>query len=218
MVKLAPSILSADFSALLDSVKAVEDAGVDYLHVDIMDGHFVPNISFGPMVMKALKGKTKLPMDVHLMIENPDQYLEEFVSAGADILTVHAEACTHLHRSIQRIKQLGVKAGVSLNPATSLSTIEEILPDVDLVLIMTVNPGFGGQAFIESQVDKVRRLSEMIKSRGLSTQIEIDGGVTLNNAALLKEAGAHILVAGSAIYGASDIKARVAEFRERLKA
>jgi ribulose-phosphate 3-epimerase len=217
MVKLAPSILSADFSALLESVKSVEDAGVDYLHVDIMDGHFVPNISFGPMVLKALKGKTKLPMDVHLMIENPDEYLEAFVSAGADIITIHVEACPHLHRSIQHIKQFGVKAGVSLNPGTSLSTLEEILPDVDLVLVMTVNPGFGGQAFIESQIDKIKRLKAMIVSKGLETLIEVDGGVTLDNAALLKAAGVDILVAGSAIYGADDIQKRVAAFRDCLR-
>lgn len=217
MVKLAPSILSADFSALLESVKLVEDAGVDYLHVDIMDGHFVPNISFGPMVLKALKGKTKLPMDVHLMIENPDDYLEDFVSAGADLITIHVEACPHLHRSIQHIKQLGVKAGVSLNPGTPLAALEEILPDVDLVLVMTVNPGFGGQAFIESQLDKIKRLKAMIVSKGLTTLIEVDGGVTLHNAALLKEAGADILVAGSAIYGADDIQKRVEAFRDCLR-
>ncbi len=216
MVKLAPSLLSADFSALQDSVRKVEEAGVDYLHVDIMDGHFVPNISFGPMVLKALKGKTKLPMDVHLMIENPDAYMEEFVSAGADIITVHVEACPHLHRSIQHVKQLGVKVGVSLNPGTSLTTLEEVLPDLDVVLVMTVNPGFGGQAFIETQIDKIKRLKKMIVDRGLNTLIEVDGGVTLQNAALLKEAGADILVAGSAIYGASDIKERVDAFRECL--
>lgn len=216
MVKLAPSILSADFSALLESVKKVENAGVDYLHVDIMDGHFVPNISFGPMVMKALKGKTSLPMDVHLMITDPDQYLEAFVSAGAQCITVHVETCPHLNRTIQQIKQLGVKVGVSLNPATPLSVLEEVLPDLDLVLIMTVNPGFGGQAFIPSQVDKIRRLRTWIDEKQLGAQIEVDGGVTLENALLLKQAGADILVAGTAIFGADNITERVKAFRACL--
>jgi ribulose-phosphate 3-epimerase len=216
MVKLSPSILSADFGRLLEDVKKVEAAGVEYLHIDIMDGHFVPNISFGPMVMKAISGKTSLVKDVHLMIENPDQYVEEFVKAGADIIVVHQEACPHLHRSIQNIKSYGVKAGVSLNPGTSLSTIEEILGDIDMVLIMSVNPGFGGQSFIESQLDKIRRLRQMIDERGLSVDIEVDGGVKVSNVAKVVEAGANVIVAGSAIFGAENINEAVADFREEI--
>ena len=216
MVKLSPSILSADFGRLLEDVKKVEAAGVEYLHIDIMDGHFVPNISFGPMVMKAISGKTSLIKDVHLMIENPDQYVEEFVKAGADIIVVHQEACPHLHRSIQNIKSYGVKAGVSLNPGTSLSTIEEILGDIDMVLIMSVNPGFGGQSFIESQLDKIRRLRQMIDERGLSVDIEVDGGVKVSNVAKVVEAGANVIVAGSAIFGAENINEAVADFREEI--
>lgn len=217
MVKLSPSILSADFGKLLEDVKKVEEAGVEYLHIDIMDGHFVPNISFGPMVMKAISGKTNLVKDVHLMIENPDQYVEEFVKAGADIIVVHQEACPHLHRSIQNIKSYGVKAGVSLNPGTSLSTIEEVLPDVDMVLIMSVNPGFGGQSFIESQLDKITRLRQMINDRGLNIDIEVDGGVKISNVAKVVEAGANVIVAGSAIFGAENIDDAVKDFREEIK-
>ncbi len=199
MVKLAPSILSADFSKLYEDVKKVEEAGVEYLHIDIMDGHFVPNISFGPMVMKSLKGKTNLVKDVHLMIENPDQFIEGFVDAGADIIVVHEEACTHLHRTIQNIKSHGVRAGVSLNPATSLSTLEEVLPELDMVLIMSVNPGFGGQSFIESSLDKIKRLKKMIDDRGLNIDIQVDGGVKVSNVKKVVEAGANVIVAGSAI-------------------
>ncbi|HSN66201.1 MAG TPA: ribulose-phosphate 3-epimerase, partial [Fusibacter sp.] len=166
MVKIAPSILSADFSRLLEHVKEVEEAGVDYLHIDVMDGHFVPNISFGAPIMKSLKGKTKLFMDVHLMIENPDQYIGDFVDAGADLINVHIEACTHVHRTIQLIKSYGVKAAVTLNPGTPLVTIEEILPQLDMVLLMSVNPGFGGQSYIEGTTDKIRRLKVMIDSKG----------------------------------------------------
>ncbi len=216
MVKLSPSILSADFGSLLNDVKKVEAAGVDYLHIDIMDGHFVPNISFGPMVMKAISGKTALVKDVHLMIENPDQYVEEFVKAGADIIVVHQETCPHLHRSIQHIKSFGVKAGVSLNPGTSLSTIEEVLDDLDMVLIMSVNPGFGGQSFIESQLDKIRRLRQMIIERGLNVDIEVDGGIKASNVAKVVEAGANVIVAGSAIFGADDINEAVKAFRTEI--
>lgn len=216
MVKLSPSILSADFGRLLEDVKKVEAAGVEYLHIDIMDGHFVPNISFGPMVMNAISGKTSLVKDVHLMIENPDQYVEAFVKAGADIIVVHQEACPHLHRSIQNIKSYGVKAGVSLNPGTSLSTIEEVLDDLDMVLIMSVNPGFGGQSFIESQLDKIRRLRQMITERGLDVDIEVDGGIKASNVAKVVEAGANVIVAGSAIFGADDINKAVKGFREEI--
>lgn len=216
MVKLAPSILSADFGRLLESVKQVEDAGVDLLHIDVMDGHFVPNISFGPIVIKGIQGKTALPFDVHLMIEDPDRYLEEFAAAGASWITVHAEACVHLHRTLQRIRSMGVKPAVSLNPATPLSVIEEILPDVKMVLLMSVNPGFGGQCFIDSTLDKIRRLRRMIDERGLKTEIQVDGGVTLKNARAVAEAGATVLVAGSAVFNTPDISATVKAFREEL--
>lgn len=216
MVKLAPSILSADFGRLLEDVKKVEAAGVEYLHIDIMDGHFVPNISFGPMVMKAIAGKTSLVKDVHLMIENPDQYVEEFVKAGADIIVVHQETCPHLHRSIQNIKSYGIKAGVSINPGTSLSTIEEVLGDVDMVLIMSVNPGFGGQSFIESQLDKIKRLRQMIIEKGLDVDIEVDGGVKISNVGKVVEAGANVIVAGSAIFGSENVEAAVKDFREEI--
>ncbi len=216
MVKLAPSILSADFGNLLESVGQVENAGVDLLHIDMMDGHFVPSISFGPIVVRGIKGKTALPFDVHLMIEDPDQYIAEVANAGAYYITVHAEACVHLHRTIQNIRSLGVKPAVSLNPASPLSMIEEILPDVEMVLLMSVNPGFGGQSFIESTLDKIRRLRRMIDERGLKTEIQIDGGVTLKNARAIAEAGATILVAGSAIFNTPDIAATVTAFREEL--
>jgi len=218
VVKLAPSMLSADFADLLTDIKRVEKAGADWLHVDIMDGHFVPNISFGPMVMKALKGKTDLPMDVHLMIEKPDDYIDAFVDAGAYMITVHEESSIHLHRSIQKIKARGIKAGVSLNPATSLSTIEEILPELDMVLLMSVNPGFGGQSFIESTFDKIKRLKKMIDDRHLSVDIQVDGGVKLSNVEDVLKAGANIIVAGSAVFGADDVDATVASFKEVFKA
>lgn len=210
---LSPSILAADFSKLQADVALVENSGCEYLHVDIMDGHFVPNISFGPVVLKSLQNKTKLFMDVHLMIENPDMYIEEFVKAGADLITVHQEACPHLHRTIQNIKSHGIKAGVSLNPATPLSTLEEILPELDMVLIMSVNPGFGGQSFIESSLDKIVRLKQMIDARGLKIDIEVDGGIKADNVGAVLEAGANVIVAGSALFAASDFNAEVQKFR-----
>lgn len=218
MVKLAPSILSANFADLLKDIKVVENAGAEWLHIDIMDGHFVPNISFGPMVMNALNGKVDMVFDVHLMIENPDLYIKDFVDAGADIVTVHAEACPHLHRTIQLIKSFGVKAGVSLNPATSLAVIEEILPELDMVLIMSVNPGFGGQSFIENSLDKIKRLKSMIDSRNLSMDIQVDGGVKLDNVKQVLDAGATSIVAGSAVFKADDVAKRVADFKEIFKA
>lgn len=215
MVKLAPSILAADFGNLREDVLKVERAGVEYLHIDIMDGHFVPNISFGPVVMKALRNDSKLVFDVHLMITDPDKYLEEFKNAGADLITVHVETCPHLHRTIQSIKALGLKAGVSLNPATSLSTIEEILPELDMVLLMSVNPGFGGQSFIESSLGKIKRLKKMIDDQKLICDIQVDGGVKSTNVKAVVDAGANIIVAGSAIFK-GDIDESVKAFRKAI--
>ena len=216
MKKLAPSILSADFSRLGEETAVIEKAGAHLIHVDVMDGHFVPNISYGATVMKSLLGKTKLPFDVHLMIENPDQYIEDFVTENTGYITVHQEACTHLHRTIQLIKSFGVKAGVSLNPATSLDTLEYVLEDLDMVLIMSVNPGFGGQKFINSALDKVKKLAEIRKERNLDFEIEIDGGIKLDNVKEVLEAGVDIFVAGSSVFKAEDIPKRVKEFNEIL--
>lgn len=216
MVRLAPSILSADFSKLGEQVAIIEEAGAHLIHVDVMDGHFVPNISYGATVMKSLCGKTKLPFDVHLMIENPDRYIEDFVTDNTEFISVHQEACPHLHRSIQNIKSLGVKAGVALNPGTSLSTLDYILEDVDLVIVMSVNPGFGGQKFIPSVVEKVRMLSEIRKNTGLKFEIEMDGGLDLNNFKTVTDEGVEIVVAGSAVFGAEDINARVKEFLKNM--
>lgn len=212
-MKLAPSILSADFSALAEDVKKIEEGGADYIHVDVMDGHFVPNISFGAPVMKSLKGKTALSFDVHLMIEEPDRYIEDFITDQTAYITVHQEACIHLHRTVQHIKAMGVKAGVSVNPATPVSMLSCILDDVDLVLIMSVNPGFGGQKFIPGALDKVRELAELRARRGLEFAIEIDGGVSLDNAAQVMAAGVDIAVAGSAVFGADDAAERVRRFK-----
>lgn len=212
-MKLAPSILSADFAKLLDDVKKIEAGGADYIHVDVMDGHFVPNISFGASVMKCLNGKTSVPYDVHLMIENPDDYIEDFVTAQTEYITVHQEACRHLHRTIQNIKSKGVKAGVSINPATPVETLSCILEDVDLVLIMSVNPGFGGQKFIPSAVSKVKELAALKKERNLNFVIEIDGGVTLDNAKMLEEAGVELAVAGSAVFKTEDPAETVRRFK-----
>ena len=214
MLKLAPSILSADFGHLAEDVKKIEEGGADYIHVDVMDGHFVPNISFGAPVMKCLNDKTGLPYDVHLMIENPDRYIDDFVTPQTEYITVHQEACVHLHRTIQNIKSKGVKAGVSINPATPVSTLECILPDVDLVLIMSVNPGFGGQKFIPGALEKVRELAEVKRTKGLDFVIEIDGGITLDNIGEVMEAGVEMAVAGSAVFKAEDVVGRVREFKK----
>ncbi|MEK3952982.1 ribulose-phosphate 3-epimerase [Psychrobacillus sp. FSL K6-1464] len=204
MVKIAPSILASNFSKLGEEVLEVEKAGAELIHIDVMDGHFVPNITMGPIVVEALRPLTKLPLDVHLMIENADQYIESFAKAGADYITVHVEACSHLHRTIQLIRSFGVKPGVVLNPHTPIETIQHVLEDIDMVLFMTVNPGFGGQKFIHSVVPKVKQLSDIIKQRNLSIEIEIDGGINEETIKPCVEAGATILVAGSAIYNAPD--------------
>ena len=200
MIKIAPSILSADFSKLGEEIKDVEKGGADYIHVDVMDGHFVPNITIGPLIVEAIRPITSLPLDVHLMIENPDNYIPTFAQAGADIITVHVEACPHLHRTIQLIKSHGIKAGVVLNPHTPVSVIEHVLEDIDMVLLMTVNPGFGGQKFIHSVLPKIKQVADMVKERNLEVEIEVDGGVNAETARLCVEAGANVLVAGSAVY------------------
>ncbi len=201
MKQIAPSILSADFSRLGEEIKAVEKAGADLIHVDVMDGHYVPNITIGPGVVSSLRKTTSLPFDVHLMIEDPDRYIDAFIDAGSNIVTVHAEAVVHLNRTVNYIKGKGVKAGVSLNPSTPLSSIEEILPDIDLLLIMTVNPGFGGQKFIPGMLPKIRKARELSLARNLGLAIEVDGGVTPDNIGILAEAGADIFVAGAAVFG-----------------
>jgi ribulose-phosphate 3-epimerase len=206
MIKIAPSILSANFAKLGEEVKEVEAAGADLIHIDVMDGHFVPNITMGPIVVEALRPITKLPLDVHLMIENPDQYIEAFAKAGADWISVHVEACPHLHRTIQLIRSFGVKPGVVLNPHTPIESIQHILGDVDFVLLMTVNPGFGGQKFIESVVSKIEALSKIIEEKGYDVEIEIDGGITAETIVPCAKAGASIFVAGSAIYNKEDRK------------
>lgn len=216
MNKIAPSILSADFSQLANDVLKIQEGGAQLIHVDIMDGHFVPNISYGPVVMKSLIGKTTIPFDVHLMIEDADKYIEEFVTDNTEYITVHQEACRHLDRTINYIKSFGVKAGVALNPATSVTTIEDILPYIDMVLIMSVNPGFGGQKFIEYTLDKVKKLDNIRKERGLDFKIQIDGGITLDNVQKVKKAGVDIFVAGSSVFKADDITKRVIEFNKIL--
>lgn len=213
---IAPSILSADFSKLGQEVADVETGGADWLHVDVMDGHFVPNLTFGPLVLGAIAPLTKLPLDVHLMIERPEQYIPAFAEAGAHVITVHAEACVHLHRVLHLIKEHGVKAGVAINPATPVSAIREVLEDVDLVLVMTVNPGFGGQAFIPATLRKIRELNALKAEYGYDYRIEVDGGVSASTAPLVVEAGADVLVAGNAVFGRSDRSMAMAEIRASL--
>ena len=217
MIKLAPSILSANFARLLEDVKKVENAGCEYLHIDVMDGHFVPNITLGPNIVKSLRKDVNMIFDAHLMIENPDMYIKDFAEAGCDIIVVHQEACKHLHRTIQNIKSYNIKAGVALNPATPIETIKHILKDVDMVLIMTVNPGFGGQSFIDSMIDKIRELKAIVVEQNLNIDIQVDGGIKPSNVADVVKAGANVIVAGSAIFNSSDIKETVIEFRENAK-
>lgn len=216
MAKIAPSLLSADFANLTEEIKKVENGGADYLHLDIMDGIFVPNITFGPPVIKSLKKIANIPFDVHLMIDRPERFIKDFVDAGADILTVHQEASTHLHRTIQLIKSYGIKAGVSLNPSTPLNVLDYIIEDLDLILIMTVNPGFGGQSFIPAMVDKIKSLRKTINDRNLDIILEVDGGVKLSNAKELADIGVDLLVAGSDIFGAKDIEERTKEFKNLI--
>ncbi|ADD02566.1 ribulose-phosphate 3-epimerase [Thermoanaerobacter sp. CM-CNRG TB177] len=215
-MKIAPSILSANFANLLEDVKKIEK-DADLLHIDVMDGHFVPNITIGPVVVKSLRKFFSIPFDVHLMIENPDLYIEDFVNSGADIITVHQEACIHLHRTIQKIKSYGKKAGVSLNPATPLESIKYVLQDIDMVLIMTVNPGFGGQKFIDSMLKKIEEIKKMREDLGLNFEIEVDGGINLYNVKEVVEAGTDIIVAGSSIFESSDPAQTIKEFRKAVK-
>lgn len=213
-IKIAPSILSADFTRLGQQIAEAEAAGADYIHVDVMDGHFVPNLSIGPVVVEAVRRATRLPLDVHLMIEAPERYLADFRAAGADHLTVHVETCPHLHRTVHQIKELGCRAGVTLNPATPASSLEEILPFVDLVLVMTVDPGFGGQTFIEEMVPKIRRVRQMLNEIGSQAELQVDGGIDPETAPRVIQAGAEVLIAGSAIFCAKEgIAAAIARLR-----
>lgn len=217
MKELAPSLLSANFANLQEDIKTLEENGINYLHLDIMDGNFVPNISFGPGIIKSIRKISNMTFDVHLMIENCDMFIEDFVDAGADIITVHAEATKHLHRSIQNIKSHGVKAGVALNPSTSLDTLDYLLEDIDLVLIMSVNPGFGGQSFIESMKDKLKELARIKKEKNLDFIIAIDGGVKTSNVAEIAELGAELIVSGSDVFGADSIGERIEEYKTILQ-
>ena len=214
MIKLAPSILSADFARLLEDVKKVEKAGCEYLHIDVMDGHFVPNITLGPAIVKSLRRDVNMVFDTHLMIENPDDYIKDFVDAGSDLIVVHAEACRHLHRTIQNIKSYNVKVGVALNPATSIESIKHIIEDVDMVLIMTVTTGFGGQSFIESMLEKIKELKQLIDDKNLNVDIQVDGGIKPDNIHKVVEAGANIIVAGSAIFNSENIEETVSLMRK----
>ncbi|MBP7254555.1 MAG: ribulose-phosphate 3-epimerase [Negativicutes bacterium] len=215
MIKVAPSILSADFSKLGEEIIKIDQAGADMIHIDVMDGHFVPNLTLGAPIVKALRTVTKLPFDVHLMINNPENLIDDFIAAGADIITIHIEAANHLHRLVQKVKSSGVKVAVSLNPATPLNTLEEILPELDMVLLMSVNPGFGGQSFIPATLNKIARLKEMIDAKKLKIDIQVDGGINLETAPKVIKHGANILVAGSAVYGSNDIKGTIAQLKQQ---
>ena len=217
-IKLAPSILSADFGRLGEQVIEATRAGADYIHVDVMDGHFVPNITVGPLVVAAIRPHTNLPLDVHLMIESPEKYIQQFVQAGANIITVHVEVCPHLHRVVESIKELGVKAGVSLNPSTPLTTVDEVLSALDLVLLMSVNPGFGGQQFIEGTVGKIARLRNRLDELGLAAELEVDGGINAEIAPRVAKAGARVLVAGAAVFNKKEgVSQALGRIRENLR-
>jgi ribulose-phosphate 3-epimerase len=217
MKKIAPSILSADFTKLGEEIKAVEKAGADYIHIDVMDGHFVPNITVGPMIVRAARKATNLLLDVHLMIENPERYVDDFVKAGSDLITVHVETVTHLHRLLGVIRDAGLKAGVALNPATPLSSIEHVLNNLDMVVFMTVNPGFGGQSFIPEVLPKIEELKKMIEQKGLDVDIEVDGGINVENIGQAAQAGANIFVAGNSIFGSRDYAETIALMREKIE-
>ncbi|ACH40520.1 ribulose-phosphate 3-epimerase [Citrifermentans bemidjiense Bem] len=217
MKKIAPSILSADFARLGEEIKAIEAGGADYVHIDVMDGQFVPNITIGPLIVEAARRVTTLPLDVHLMIDNPDRYIPDFAKAGSDIIVVHAEATNHLHRTVQLIKSLGKKAGVSLNPATPLNLLDYVMEDLDLILLMTVNPGFGGQSFIEACIPKIQALRATMDRRGIEAELEVDGGVKIDNIARISHAGADVFVAGSAVFNSPDYAATIAELKKKAK-
>ncbi|MBI5681751.1 MAG: ribulose-phosphate 3-epimerase [Deltaproteobacteria bacterium] len=217
MKKIAPSVLSADFTKLGQEIKEVENAGADYIHIDVMDGHFVPNITIGPFIVEAVKRAAKLPLDVHLMIDAPNKFITDFARAGSDIITIHLEACRHLHRALQQIKESGKKAGVSLNPATPLQALEHIIEDVDLILIMSVNPGFSGQGFIKSTLSKIKKVRRMIDERELKIELEVDGGIKIENIGEVSRAGADVFVAGSAIFGSKDYKKTIAMMRKEIE-
>jgi len=217
MKKLAPSILSADFTRLRDEIKAVEDAGADYIHIDVMDGHFVPNITVGPLIVEAIKNITSLPLDVHLMITNPDRYIKDFIQAGSKLLSIHMETCPHIQRTLNYIRELGVKPAVVLNPSTPLSTLEYTLEEVDMVLLMTVNPGFGGQKFIPRMIPKIKKLRRLIDEKSLAVELEVDGGINLENISQVSQAGADVIVAGSAVFHSADCKKTVRLMKEKLR-
>ncbi|MBI5327127.1 MAG: ribulose-phosphate 3-epimerase [Deltaproteobacteria bacterium] len=217
MKKIAPSILSADFTKLAKEIRAVEDAKADYIHIDVMDGHFVPNITVGPFIVEAARRATRLPLDVHLMIENPDKFIPDFAKAGSDIITVHAEACKHLHRTIQHIKEQGIRAGISLNPTTPLHVLDHILGDIDMILIMTVNPGFSGQSFINSCLPKITLMRRILDQGNYKAELEIDGGIKVSNIGTAAKAGADVFVAGSAIFGSESYKKTISAMRLEIE-
>ena len=217
MRKIAPSILSADFTKLGEEIEAVEAAGADYIHIDVMDGHFVPNITVGPMIVKAARKVTDLPLDVHLMIENPERYIDDFVTAGSDLISVHVETVTHLHRLLGVIRDAGIKAGAALNPATPLSSIQHVLHNLDMVVLMTVNPGFGGQSFIPEVLPKIEDLKRMMDQKGIEVDIEVDGGINVENIAQVARAGANVFVAGNAVFGSQDYAETIALMRENIE-
>ena len=216
MKKLAPSILSADFARLGEEIKAVEEAGADYIHIDIMDGHFVPNITIGPLVVETAKAVTTLPLDVHLMISDPDRYVQDFIKAGSDLLSVHVETCPHLQRTLTYIRELGGRSAAVLNPSTPISTLEYVMDDLDMILLMTVNPGFGGQKFIPTMLPKIRKMRSFIDEKKLPIELEVDGGVTLENISQISQAGADVVVAGSAVYKSADCRKTVRLMKEKL--